>query len=383
MLKRLIALVLALSLLASAVWWLTRPKPNAAAPTLLTASTDITGFARAYAPRDFQFPRDHGPHDNFQTEWWYYTGNLDTADGKHFGYQLTFFRRGLTPGAPKRESDFATNQIYFAHFAITDAEGDKHTFSERFSRGAAGLAGASGEPAHVWLEDWGVESLDADGSAVRLRARDGDRAIDLTLRATKPVVAHGDRGLSAKSEQSGNASYYLSFTRMETEGQVTLNGQPMTVHGESWFDHEWSTSALGTDIVGWDWFALQLSDGRELMFYQFRLADGSMGPLSAGTLVEADGSARPLRASDVQIEAQSQWRSPETKGSYPARWRILIPSAQIELNVTPWIAGQEMRVSFPYWEGAVRFTGVSRGAPVSGNGYIELTGYVSSMQGVF
>ena len=383
MLKRLIALGLTLALVTTTFWWLTRPQQNAAAPTVLTASTDITGFARAYAPRDFQFPRDHGPHDNFQTEWWYYTGNLDTADGKHFGYQLTFFRRGLTPGAPKRESDFATNQIYFAHFAITDAEGDKHTFSERFSRGAAGLAGASGEPAHVWLEDWGVESLDADGSAVRLRARDGDRAIDLTLRATKPVVAHGDRGLSAKSEQSGNASYYLSFTRMETEGQVTLNGQPMTVHGESWFDHEWSTSALGTDIVGWDWFALQLSDGRELMFYQFRLADGSMGPLSAGTLVQPDSRTVRLKASDVQIETLATWQSPKSKGVYPSRWRVIIPSAQIDLIIEPWIAEQEMRVSFPYWEGAVRFTGTSGGVAVTGNGYVELTGYVSSMQGVF
>ena len=383
MLKRLIALGLTLALVTTTFWWLTRPQQNAAAPTVLTGSTDISGFARAYEPREFQFPHDHGPHFDYQTEWWYYTGNLDTADGKHFGYQLTFFRRGLTPGAPKRESDFATNQIYFAHFAITDAEGDKHTFSERFSRGAAGLAGASGEPVHVWLEDWGVESLDADGSAVRLRARDGDRAIDLTLRATKPVVVHGDRGLSAKSEQPGNASYYLSFTRMETEGQVTLNGQPMTVHGESWFDHEWSTSALGADIVGWDWFALQLSDGRELMFYQFRLADGSMGPLSAGTLVQPDSRTVRLKASDVQIETLATWQSPKSKGVYPSRWRVIIPSAQIDLIIEPWIAEQEMRVSFPYWEGAVRFTGTSGGAAVTGNGYVELTGYVSSMQGVF
>lgn len=382
MLKRLVALVFTLSLLASAVWWLTRPKPNPA-PTLLTASADISSFARADAPRDFEFPRDHGPHDDFQTEWWYYTGNLDTADGRHFGYQLTFFRRGLTPGEAKRESGFATNQIYFAHFAITDAKGNKHTFGERFSRGAAGLAGASGEPFRVWLEDWSVESLNADGSAVRLRARDDDRAIDLTLRATKPAVAHGDRGLSQKSEQPGNASYYLSFTRMATEGQVTVNGEPATVRGESWFDHEWSTSALGADIVGWDWFALQLSDGREVMLYQFRRADGSMGALSAGTLVQPDGSITHLGASDVQIQSLATWQSPESKGVYPARWRVVIPSAQIDLTLEPWIAEQEMRVSFPYWEGAVRVTGQSAGAAVTGNGYVELTGYVSSMQGVF
>jgi predicted secreted hydrolase len=205
----------------------------------------------------------------------------------------------------------------------------------------------------------------------------------LTLRAAKPVVAHGDRGLSQKSAQPGNASYYLSFTRLATEGQATVGGQPASVTGESWFDHEWSTSALGTDIVGWDWFALQLDDGRELMFYQFRRADGSLGPLSAGTLVQPDGSAIHLKASDVQIETLATWPSPESQGVYPSRWRVVIPSAQIDLTVEPWLAEQEMRVSFPYWEGAVRARGTSGGAAVSGNGYVELTGYVSSMQGVF
>jgi len=385
MFKRLIVLSLA-GLLLAALWWLTRPQASTP-PAVIGNSSDITGFARAFEPGAFQFPRDHGPHFDYQTEWWYYTGNLTAENGDHFGYQLTFFRRGLTPGAPvQRPSDFGTNQIYFAHFAVTDVSREQHTFAERFSRGAAGLAGASSGPQGpftVWLEDWRVEALNGDGSTVHLRARDGEQALDLVLRTVKPVVAHGDYGLSRKSETPGNASYYVGFTRMDTLGEVTANDQTIAVSGASWFDHEWSTSALGEGIIGWNWFALQLDDGREVMFYQFRQADGGIGALSAGTLVEADGSARPLRASDVQIEAQSQWRSPETKGSYPARWRILIPSAQIELNVTPWIAGQEMRVSFPYWEGAVRFTGVSRGAPVSGSGYIELTGYVSSMQGVF
>ena len=383
MIKRFIAFSLVLCLLILAFWQFTRPEA-VSAPPVVGATSDITGFTRAFAPREFSFPRDHGPHFDYQTEWWYYTGNLTSANGDHFGYQLTFFRRGLTPGSPRqRLSNFGTNQIYFAHFAVTNVKGNRHVFAERFSRGAAGLAGAGSEPFRVWLEDWQVEALEADGSAVRLIARNDDRALDLTLRAVKPIVAHGERGLSAKSETPGNASYYLSYTRMATNGQVTADGQTVAVNGESWFDHEWSTSALGEGIVGWNWFALQLSDGREVMFYQFRQADGGMGPLSAGTLVEPDGRIRRLAADEAQIEAQTQWRSPETQGVYPARWRVTIPSAQIELNVEPWIAAQEMRVSFPYWEGAVRLDGVSNGAAVSGNGYIELTGYVSSMQGVF
>jgi predicted secreted hydrolase len=384
MLKRLIAFGLILSLLAAAFWWVTRPKVEPAPPTLLSSDdTDIAGFARVFEPRAFQFPRDHGPHFDYQTEWWYYTGNLDTEDSRHIGYQLTFFRRGLTPGLQPRTSDFATNQIYFAHFAVTDVAGNQHTFAERFSRGAAGLAGASGEPFHVWLEDWRVESLTADGSAVRLMARNGDQAIDLTLRAVKPIVAHGNQGLSQKSETPGNASYYLSYTRLATEGRVTLNGKPATVKGESWFDHEWSTSALGAGIIGWNWFSLQLSDGRELMFYQFRQADGGIGALSSGTLVQPDGSTVQLKSDEAQIEALSTWQSSESKGVYPARWRVVVPSVQIDLTLEPWIAEQEMRVSFPYWEGAVRLNGTSSGVAVTGNGYAELTGYVSSMQGVF
>ncbi|MGH2523011.1 MAG: lipocalin family protein, partial [Anaerolineales bacterium] len=166
-------------------------------------------------------------------------------------------------------------------------------------------------------------------------------------------------------------------------GQITTGGQPTAVKGESWFDHEWSTSALGAGVVGWDWFSLQLNDGREVMFYALRRADGSMEPVSGGALVEADGRATRFDASDVQIETLAHWRSPQTKADYPSRWRMTIPSAQIELSIEPWLAAQEMRVSFPYWEGAVRFSGTSRGLAVSGNGYIELTGYASSLNDVF
>jgi predicted secreted hydrolase len=343
---------------------------------------DLSGFARAMEPRPFTFPADHGPHLDYQTEWWYYTGNFETAEGRHFGYQLTFFRRALAPGTPDRASAFATTQIYFAHFALTEVSSGTHTFFERFSRGAAGLAGASGDPFTVWLEDWRTEALDEQGEEVRLQAAEGPISIDLTLQSVKPIVAQGDRGLSPKSEEPGNASYYLSFTRLHTIGQITVGNQSYAVSGESWFDHEWSTSALGPQAVGWDWFSLQLNDDREVMFYQIRLADGSVEPVSAGTLIEADGPARGLTQADVVLTVTRRWKSLESDADYPAGWRLQVPSAGIDLAIEPWVADQEMRVSFDYWEGAVRVHGTSAGRPVDGNGYVELTGYGESMQGV-
>jgi predicted secreted hydrolase len=366
---------------------------------------DLSAFARATEPRPFVFPLDHGPHLGYQTEWWYYTGNLVASDGRSFGFQLTFFRRGFSPGAPPERNGLASNQVYFAHFAITDVEAGRHAGAERFSRGAGGLAGATGEPFAVWLEDWRAESLKADGSAVRLVARDAASglSLDLELRATKPLVAHGDRGLSPKSDEPGNASYYIGYTRMAARGHIgtSIGGgtsaalPEVEVSGEAWFDHEWSTSALGAGAVGWDWFSLQLDDGRELMHFQIRAEDGSIEPVSGGTLVEKDGRTRRLSRDHVRIEVLRQWTSPETGGTYPSRWRLTVPSEGLDLLVEPLLEAQEMRTSFVYWEGAVR---VSEAAPRSsdadggprpgplparGQGYVELTGYAASMQGVF
>lgn len=363
----------------------TRPRP-ARQPTLElddSLPTSLTDFERAYEPRDFRFPDDHGPHLGFQTEWWYYTGNLTTDDGRRFGYQLTFFRRGLTPGEPDRPSDFAASQVYFAHFALTDVAGNEHTASERFSRGAAGLAGASGQPFTVWLEDWRAEALAPDGSAVRLTARQAGLALELDLQAAKPIAAHGDAGLSPKSSVPGNASYYVSYTRMDTRGVVRVGGQAFSVTGQSWFDHEWSTSALGSGAIGWDWFSLQLDDGRELMYFQIRRDDGTLEPVSGGTLIAADGSTQHLRSDEVVVEVLSTWRSPATGGQYPARWRFTVPSQALTLDIEPLIPDQEMRVSFIYWEGAVRLSGQSGGVPLAGLGYVELTGYVESIAGQF
>lgn len=340
-------------------------------------------FARAEKPLDVVLPRDHGPHLDYQTEWWYYTGNLETEDGRHFGYQFTIFRRGLAPGESTRASNFATNQVYFAHLALTDVEAGKHHSTERFSRGAAGLAGATADPFRIWLDDWGVDGLAADGSRLRLQVRHADLLLDLVMEADQPLVAHGDSGLSVKNSTPGNASYYLSYTRMKTSGTIEVGGDQYGVSGNSWFDHEWSTSALGADDVGWDWFGLQLDDGRELMLYRIRQADGSVEPVSGGTLVEADGTQVALNVDEVNVEVLQEWESPNTGAWYPAAWRIEIPGAGIVLEVEPYLADQEMKLSFIYWEGAVAVRGTSKGEGISGWGYVELTGYYESMAGVF
>jgi predicted secreted hydrolase len=345
---------------------------------------DTSGFVHVTEPRTFRLPRDHGPHFEYQTEWWYFTGNVAATDGRHYGFQLTFFRRGLTPGPPPDGGGLSSNQVYFAHFAITDVTAGRHVAAERFSRGAGGLAGATGEPFGVWLENWRAESPNADGSRIRLGARDPETGLvlELELAATKPLVAHGDRGLSPKSDEPGNASYYVGYTRLAARGRLGVSGEA-PVAGEAWFDHEWSTSALGPGAVGWDWFSLQLDDGRELMLFRIRREDGGVEPVSGGTLVEADGRARRLLRNDASIDILDHWTSPPSGGRYPSRWRVRVPSAGLDVLVEPWLADQEMRTSFVYWEGAVRVAGPSGAKTGSGQGYVELTGYARSMQGLF
>jgi predicted secreted hydrolase len=341
---------------------------------------DPDAFARATAIQDYQLPRDHGPHYDYQTEWWYFTGHVD-GEGRSFGFQLTFFRRGLAPGAPPDGPGLATHQIYFAHLAVTEEVASQHRFAERWSRGAGGLAGARGAPFAVWLEDWRVEST-AEGGW-RLAARDGPIDLDLTLQARKPLVRHGDRGLSPKSAAPGNASHYIGYTRLSARGRLTVGDQTMEVSGEAWFDHEWSTSALGPGAVGWDWLSLQLDDDREMMYFQIRREDGGIEPVSGGTLVGPDGRARRLSSTAVSLAVLDHWTSPGSGATYPSRWRLRVPSEGLDLTVVPRVADQEMRTSFVYWEGAVRVTGTANGRPVAGRGYVELTGYARSMQGVF
>jgi predicted secreted hydrolase/threonine/homoserine/homoserine lactone efflux protein len=344
-------------------------------------SGEATGFARATGPRTFDFPVDHGPHQDYQTEWWYYTGNLKADDGRHFGYQLTFFRRGLTPPSERHErpSAWATDEVFMAHFALTDVAGKQHRALERFSRGAAGLAGAESPPYRVWLEDWHAEKVEPD--VVRLYATQDDLAIDLLLTDLKGPILQGDKGYSQKGSGPGNASYYYSQTRLASLGTVHLGDTRHQVEGLSWMDHEFSTSALASDQIGWDWFALQLDDGGELMVFQIRRADGSMDPFSSGNLIAPDGTTRHLSHDDFQIDVDDTWQSPRSSATYPARWTVSVPAVELTLDIEPYLADQELNVSYAYWEGAVRITGERAGSAVSGSGYVEMTGYAGSMQG--
>jgi predicted secreted hydrolase len=332
-----------------------------------------TGFARVLKPREFSFPQDHGPHQEYAIEWWYYTGNLDTGQGRHFGFQLTFFRIGMAPKLPERSSDWATSNIFMAHFALTDIVSQKFYAFERFSRGAAGLAGAQGQPFRVWLEDWSAASAGADALPMRIQAAQDDVAIDLTLASSKPVVLQGEGGVSQTGSGSGKAYYYYSLTRMPTQGAVTVAGQRYDVRGSSWMDHEFGTDALDANAVGWDWFALQLDDGRELMYARLRAADGRTGALNM--LVEADGSTRALPSDSVAIDTLGEWQSARSGGRYPAGWRLRIPASGLDLTISPYLADQELSLTTTYWEGAVKITGTAAGKPIGGSGYVELTGY--------
>ena len=247
--------------------------------TLITALSEEAdeGYARATEPNNIEFPRDFGAHDDYQTEWWYYTGNLETEDERQFGFQFTIFRRALAPpngeqstdnsqqSTDNESSDWQTNQIYFAHFTISDIENGEFYYSDLYSRGAAGLAGAQAEPYRVWVEDWTIEQ---DGDIITFNADTGEYALNLDLTQTLPPVLHGDGGLSPKSEEPGNASYYYSQVQQLADGTIQLGDETFEVTGKAWKDHEYSTSVLGEGATGWDWLSLQFDDGTALMLFE-------------------------------------------------------------------------------------------------------------------
>ncbi|UCG37881.1 MAG: carotenoid 1,2-hydratase [bacterium] len=353
--------------------------------TPVLAQGDPESWRQAAGRRDWSFPADHGSHPEFQTEWWYYTGNLTTEEGRDLGYQLTFFRTGLTRSAALPGSRWSVRDLYLAHFALTDDATGRFHWKERASREGPDLAGAARGGLSVWLWDWKAAAVDG---GFLLQARDDGMALDLTLTPLKPPALHGDGGLSAKGPRPGQASWYASMTDLATVGTVTLPGQgPVRVTGRSWFDHEFGSNQLDEEQEGWDWFGLHLSDGTELMVYLLRRTDGSLEPASSGTLVAADGSWEHLSLDQFQVRPTGRWKSPQSGGTYPSGWTIRVPKAGLALTVTPLVPDQELTTEvtggITYWEGAVRLEGSSGGRAVTGAGYVELTGYAEGMGGKF
>ena len=384
--KRLLVFLLVLIIAATAFFFF-RPSQaadttNASLESLLVDDGQVSdAFSRALIPDQVEFPRDLGPHEDFQTEWWYYTGVLESDNGNQFGFQFTIFRRALMPPQqlplPDNPSAWRSGQVYLAHFTISDIARDEFYFAERFSREAAGLAGAQADPYHIWLEDWNIEQVGPQ--QVRLQAQTDAVALDLILKETLPPVLHGDGGLSRKGPEPGNASYYYSIIGQEAAGTITVNDEIIDVAGLSWKDHEYSTSALSSGSVGWDWFSLQFDDGSGLMLFQIRRDDGTLQPASSGSYIRPDGSVQHLNLEQWQLEVLDYWTSPSSGAKYPAGWRLQIPELDLAIEGRPLMANQELNVSSIYWEGAAAFDGTHGSEPIKAQGYVEMTGYADSL----
>lgn len=352
---------------------------------LCWASTSI-GFAAdwsiALPGYHFEFPRDHRAHPNFKTEWWYFTGNLTGRNGEEFGYQLTFFRQGVNSehAVMKPKSRFVVPEFYFAHFAVTDVANNQYRHQQKVRRGVfedAGVAKESGKI--VWIDNWEMVQVGTD--SFEIRAASDEMAIDLTVSASKPIVIHGENGVSQKAQGAGNASHYYSYTRMATKGLVRFRGKQTEVTGQSWMDREWATNQLGENQAGWDWFSIQLDSGEELMLYRMRLKSGGSDPMSSGTLVAKEGKSSHLRRDDFILTPLRQWKSPETGIAYPIAWKAKIPSLGMELTIEAAVDRQELAAEpVTYWEGAIVVRGTQGGKTVTGKGYLELTGYGSALE---
>jgi predicted secreted hydrolase len=347
---------------------------------LPSIAADTTSFVPAREGYRYAFPRDHGSHDEFRTEWWYYTGNLATNDGRQFGYQLTFFRRSIPLEQVKTlPSRWSITQLYLAHFAVTDLKNGRFHVFEKLSRAGVGKAGAEAERLHVWIDQWRAQSFQAEVGSQTLQASDDDVEIDLTVVPEKAPVIHGKGGVSRKGAESGQASHYYSLTRLATSGTIRLGNEPFNVTGTSWMDHEFGSADLGKDLVGWDWFSIQLADHTELMLYRMRRSDGSPDSVSSGTFIDHDGRAQHLTLGEFMLEPLTTWTSPASKARYPSTWRLSIPSKGLSLALVPRMTEQELTTNrstqVTYWEGAIEASGTLEGKPIAGRGYMELTGY--------
>ncbi len=329
----------------------------------------------------YEFPRDYFNHPAFQTEWWYYTGNLHTPEGRPFGFELTFFRRGVTrrenlPANAPPVSIWEVDDVYLAHLALSDIKGRRFYATERLNRAGPGLAGASLEQKRIWNGNWQVRW---NGLRQSLQGVAEDFSFELALDPQKPPVIHGRDGISQKARGEGRASHYISFTRLAAAGAITLRGARFPVSGAAWMDHEFFTHQLDASQVGWDWFSIQVDNGTELMLFRLRRKDGSIDPYSAGTFVDRQGRAQHLEFHDFALEPLETWTSPATGARYPVHWKIEVPPLAIDLDCSTALPSQELvdrrQPELNYWEGAVSYRGRSGGQAATGVGYLEMTGY--------
>ncbi|MGD2028914.1 MAG: lipocalin-like domain-containing protein [Desulfobacterales bacterium] len=347
---------------------------------------DTQGYLSVTGPCELELPEDHASHPDYRTEWWYYTGNLKSATGNRYGFQLTFFRRRIIPldsenKWPTPASAWRTGQIYLAHAALSDLDGKQHFYAQDMGRGVLGIAGEfrDNDAVRIFLKKW---SSRIGPNVHQLKAISDPFSFDLNLTAVKPAVLHGKNGYSQKGSTPERASCYYSLTRLETEGQVTLFKKTFAVSGLSWMDHEFSTASLEPGLVGWDWFSLQLSDNTEIMVYLLRQKDGTYNPASSGTYVRSSGKTRHLFRDDIQVTVTDTWKSPDSGTVYPAQWRLRTASPDMDLKIVPNLADQEMRTrestGVTYWEGSVSVRGTKKGRQIDGSGYVELTGYAEA-----
>lgn len=338
-------------------------------------SGDLSSFQKADKPRAFVFPQDHGPHRAFKTEWWYVTGNVVDENGRPFGYQFTIFRIGNSPTkASTVENDWKSSEFFMGHFTITDVTRQKFFHDEMFSRGGIGNAGSNVDS--TWLNAMKVrfEQTNNGQDSLIVTGKMKDASATFFMTSQKNAVLQGENGLSQKGREVGNASYYYSLTRLATKGNITVEGQSYEIVGDSWLDREWSTSMLEADQSGWDWFSLQLDNGHELMYYQLRDKNQKAGPTSAGVIVFPSGDKERVSYKNVRLDVMEMWKSPYSGDEYPSGWKLSVDN-RIMLTILPKMKNQELDAAVRYWEGAVEITGIWADNDVSGNGYVELTGY--------
>ena len=332
-----------------------------------------TAVAQDYAPVQpgyaLQFPRDHGRHPQFRTEWWSLTGWVKDARGRELGIQITFFRNRPRV-AESNPSRFAPRQLLFAHAALADAKTGKLAPDQRAARAGFGLAEAKEGRTDVLIDDWSLRQTDS-GYSARVMAQEFEYALD--FKVTQPVLLQGDRGFSRKGPKPQQASYYYSQPQLAVSGSITVRGEKREVSGTAWLDHEWSSEYLAGEAAGWDWVGLNLADGGALMV--FRMRDKQGGTLWAGgSLRAAGGRARSLAPGEIRFEPLRRWRSPRTQTEYPVALRV--QAGELEFELAPMMDDQELdaRASTGtiYWEGAVS---AKSGGRILGSGYLELTGY--------